>query len=175
MTQASRLLLNGSCLPASVPEKYSGRVLNACSRAKSWLTTAIATKFCSRSQFTAPSNGELARLEFAAEVKWLVCREVCIPEHANLRLTLPVSTTTDLGQQHAQLFAKTDKLLPQPLPSGWKASVTSAKDDFILNIRSNKPITQAIFFPLDPGQIDNSAPQELQPIAHGAEDRVEKI
>lgn len=116
----------------------------------------------------APSEIGDRSAEFAAAAKWLICREACLPEHANLRLTLPVSTTTDLGQQHAQLFAKTDKLIPQSLPRAWNASVTSAKDDFILNIRSNKPITQAIFFPLDPGQIDNPSPQKLQPSHTGA-------
>src|SRR5579871_111754 len=116
----------------------------------------------------APSKISDRSAEFAADAKWLICREVCIPEHANLHLTLPVSTTTDLDQQHTELFAKTDKLIPQPLPSGWNASVTSGKDDFVLTVRAAKPITQAIFFPLDPGQIDNPAPQKLQPTPSGA-------
>jgi DsbC/DsbD-like thiol-disulfide interchange protein len=104
-----------------------------------------------------------APVEFNVEVKWLVCREVCIPEHADLHLSLPVShAAAGVDQQHAQLFAETDKLLPQPLPSGWKVSFSSAKDDFILNIRANKTIMQAIFFPLGPGQVDNPAPQKLQ-------------
>ncbi|MBZ5493381.1 MAG: hypothetical protein LAO76_20890 [Acidobacteriia bacterium] len=115
----------------------------------------------------APSAISDRSAEFAAEAKWLICREVCIPEHANLHLTLPVSTTTDLDLQHAQLFAKTDKLIPQPLPSGWNASVTSGKDDFSLTIRVGKRITKPEFFPLDPGQIDNPAPQKLQPIPSG--------
>ncbi|MGH9635890.1 MAG: protein-disulfide reductase DsbD domain-containing protein [Candidatus Angelobacter sp.] len=110
----------------------------------------------------ASSLNVSAPVEFNVEVKWLVCREVCIPEHADLHLSLPVGATARLNQQHSQLFAKTDKLLPQPLPSGWKVSFSSAKDDFIFNIRANKPITQAIFFPLDPGQVDNPAPQKLQ-------------
>jgi DsbC/DsbD-like thiol-disulfide interchange protein len=107
-------------------------------------------------------------LEFAVETKWLICREVCIPEHANLHLALAVSTTTKLDQEHAQLFAKTAKLIPKSLPRAWNASVTSAKDDFILTIQAGKPITQAEFFSLDPGQIDNPAPQKLQPTRSGA-------
>ena len=121
-----------------------------------------------RTMHASTSSSVGAPVEFGVEVKWLVCREVCIPEHADLHLTLPVSPAAGVDQQHAQLFAKTDKLLPQPLPSGWKVSFASAKDDFILNIRANKPITQAIFFPLDPGQIDNPSPQKLQPSDTGA-------
>jgi thiol:disulfide interchange protein DsbD len=107
-------------------------------------------------------------VEFGVEVKWLVCREVCIPEHAQLRLSLPVTATTSAHPQHAPLFAKTMKLVPQPLPYAWKASVTSSKDRFALTIHAGKPITKAEFFPLDPGQIDNPAPQNLQPSHTGA-------
>lgn len=107
-------------------------------------------------------------IEISAEVKWLVCREVCIPEHARLRLLLPVAATASADPQHAPLFAKTMKLVPQPLPRGWRASATSAKDKFLLTIRTGKPITKAEFFPLDPGQIDNPAPQILQSSNMGA-------
>lgn len=108
------------------------------------------------------------RFEFGAEAKWLVCREICIPEHADLRLTLPVAATASVDQHHAQLFAKTDKLLPQPVPSGWTVNFSSAKDGLVLTIRADKPITQAEFFPLDPGEIDNAAPQKLQTSRTGA-------
>ena len=107
-------------------------------------------------------------VEFGVEVKWLVCREVCIPEHAQLRLSLPVAETANAYQQSAQLFEKTNKLLPQPLPRAWTVSVTPGKDDFLLTIRAGKPITKAEFFPLDPGQIDNPAPQKLQSSNTGA-------
>jgi len=38
----------------------------------------------------------------------------------------------------------------------------------LLTIRTGKPITKAEFFPLDPGQIDNPAPQILQSSNMGA-------
>ena len=109
-----------------------------------------------------------APVEFSAEAKWLICREVCIPEHAELKLSLPVASAVGLDQQHAQLFERTEKLLPQPLPSNWKVSFASAKDELVLTVRAGKPITKAEFFPLDPGQIDNPAPQKLQPSHSGA-------
>ncbi len=115
-----------------------------------------------------------APVEFDAEAKWLVCREVCIPEQANLHLTLPVSSDASVDQQHAQLFERTYKLIPKPLPSGWKASFTPAKGDLVLTIRAGKPITQAEFFPLDPGQIDNPAPQRVQSTPQGAKITMKK-
>ena len=115
-----------------------------------------------------------APLEFGVEAKWLICREVCIPEHANLHLTLPASSAPSVDQQHAQLFERTEKLLPQLLPSGWKASFTPAKDGLVLTVRAGKPITQAEFFPLDPGQVDNPAPQKVQSTPSGAKITMKK-
>jgi DsbC/DsbD-like thiol-disulfide interchange protein len=121
-----------------------------------------------------PQLGTSKPAEFAVEVKWLICREVCIPEHANLHLEVPVLEAASVNQQHAQVFAKTDKLLPQLLPRDWKINIVSAKNDFILTIRARKPITQAEFFPLDPGQIDNPAPQKVQPTRSGVKITLKK-
>jgi thiol:disulfide interchange protein DsbD len=107
-------------------------------------------------------------VEIGVEIKWLICREVCIPEHAQLHMTLPVAASAKEDPRSEPLFARTDKLLPQPLPRAWKASVTSRKGEFLLMIHAGKPITKAEFFPLDPGQIDNPAPQNLQPSRTGA-------
>ncbi|HET9165206.1 MAG TPA: protein-disulfide reductase DsbD domain-containing protein [Candidatus Angelobacter sp.] len=112
--------------------------------------------------------------EFGADAKWLICREVCIPEHASLHLTLPVSSAAGVEQKNAELFAKTDKLIPQLLPRAWNVSLTSTKDDLVLTIRAGKAITKVEFFPLDPGQIDNPAPQKLQPTSNGAKITLKK-
>lgn len=121
-----------------------------------------------------PSGISSAPVQFGAEAKWLVCREVCIPEHAQLHLTLLVSSMPSVDQQHAQLFDRTDKLLPRRLPANWKVGFAAAKDDLILTIGGGKPITQAEFFPLDPGQIDNPSPQRVQPLPHGAQITMKK-
>ena len=119
--------------------------------------------------------GTRSPVEFAVEAKWLICREVCIPEHAKLHLALPVSSAASVDQQHAQLFAKTDKLLPQSLPRTWNASFTSAKDDFVLTIRAGKPITKAEFFPLDPDRSIILLRKNFIPCVHGARIDVKEI
>jgi DsbC/DsbD-like thiol-disulfide interchange protein len=111
-------------------------------------------------------SGALAT-PLALEAKWLICREICLPDHAHLQIGLPLASQAKPIPSSAQLFADTEKLLPKPLPRGWKASAASTKDDFILSIVVGKRITQADFFPLDPGQIDNPAPQKLQPSGAG--------
>lgn len=106
--------------------------------------------------------GVISSQEINVEAKWLVCREVCIPDHAQLHLTLPVGQQTKLNVATAKLFADAKKLIPKPLPRGWKASAMAAKDDFILTVAAGKPINIAEFFPLDPGVIDNPSPQKAQ-------------
>jgi DsbC/DsbD-like thiol-disulfide interchange protein len=121
-----------------------------------------------------PALDNRTSTEIGVEAKWLICREVCIPEHAQLRLSLPVAAQAKEDPSSAQLFAATEKLLPQPVPRGWKASATSAKDEFVLAITAGKPVTKAIFFPLEPGQVDNPAPQKLEPSSTGARIRLKK-
>lgn len=106
--------------------------------------------------------------EINMEAKWLVCREVCIPEHAKLRLALPVAQQAKQNDAAAKLFADAEKLLPKPLPRGWQANAVSNKDDFILTIAAGRPLNKAEFFPLDPDVIDNPTPQKIQSSPTGA-------
>jgi hypothetical protein len=67
----------------------------------------------------------------------------------------------------AEIFARTEKLLPAPLPKGWRVSAQSLKNAFVLTVHSGKALTRAEFFPLEPDQIDNASPQKLQPLPAG--------
>ncbi|HEY2116331.1 MAG TPA: protein-disulfide reductase DsbD domain-containing protein [Candidatus Angelobacter sp.] len=119
------------------------------------------------------TDEQLRGLRFAVTAKWLVCREVCIPEHADLELVLHSAATRE-NPATAKLFAGAEKLLPVPMPHGWKAEAESRKNDFLLTVAAGKPITKAIFFPLDPGQIDNPAPQKVQPTPRGVKITLKK-
>jgi DsbC/DsbD-like thiol-disulfide interchange protein len=106
-------------------------------------------------------------VQISADAKWLVCREVCIPEKAQLHLALPVAARAQESPDAATLFAKTEKLLPKAMPRTWKARVKPEKDEFILSISAGRQISKAEFFPLEPDQIDNPALQKLQPLPTG--------
>jgi len=77
------------------------------------------------------NNEQLRGLRFAVEARWLVCREICIPEHAGLELFLHSGTIRE-NSATAKLFAEAEKLLPVPMPQGWKAEAESRKDNFLL-------------------------------------------
>lgn len=106
--------------------------------------------------------------QLGAEVKVLVCREICIPGKAQLSLTLPVKSQAPVPDARTSgLFAVARKSLPQPAPRNWKFSVGDAKDSLVLSANVGHQISQAVFFPLAESQIDNAAPQKLLPEAAG--------
>jgi thiol:disulfide interchange protein DsbD len=103
-----------------------------------------------------------------AEVRVLVCREMCIPGKAQLSLTLPIkSQPPAVDARTSDLFAATRKSLPHAAPGNWKFRVDDANDSFMLTASVGHQITQAIFFPLTESQIDNAAPQKFLPVDAG--------
>jgi DsbC/DsbD-like thiol-disulfide interchange protein len=107
-------------------------------------------------------------VQLGAEVRVLVCREMCIPGRANLSVTLPIKSRLPAPDARtSDLFAATRRSLPRPAPGKWRFVVDDAKDSFVLTANLGHRITQAIFFPLAESQIDNAAPQEVVPLAAG--------
>lgn len=102
------------------------------------------------------------------EAKWLICREVCLPDRAQLQVSLPVGPEARDNPATADLFAANAKRLPQPFPAKWKATVQTTKDSLVVSLEIGRTLSQAGFFPLDPGQIDNAAPQKIEATPHGA-------
>ena len=94
----------------------------------------------------------------SADVKYIVCREMCIPVQRHL--TLSASSDGDWKRWH-DLFEQTRQQLPKPLPAGWRVSAESDQSRIIVVVRTVAPIQSASFIPFEPGQIDNSSPQEL--------------
>ena len=104
----------------------------------------------------------------AAQVKVLVCREMCIPGTAQLSLTLPIkSQPPALDARTSDFFIATRRSLPRSPPGDWRISVADANGSFVLTANLGHQITHAIFFPLAESQIENAAPQKLLPVAAG--------
>jgi len=110
--------------------------------------------------------GALLNVTIRLDARWLICREVCLPDQAHLELSLPQKSGPDAATE--KLFSRALRLVPKPLPAGWKAGVESRQDEFVLSIRAKKSLSAAQFFPLEPSQIDNAAAQKVEPVAKGA-------
>lgn len=115
---------------------------------------------------------ETAQINLKA--KWLICREVCLPDRAELKISIPVSAATKDDPSQTQLFASAEQHLPKPLPSGWRAVAVEGKDTLTLKVNAPLSMKHAQFFPSDPGQIDNAAQQIVRPIAKGVSLQLKK-
>ncbi|MCI0350173.1 MAG: hypothetical protein L0Z53_12175 [Acidobacteriales bacterium] len=104
--------------------------------------------------------------DLKANLKWAVCREVCISDKAQLTVSVPVARKSQLGPSRA-LFERTRAQLPKAPPAPWRASAISTKDAFLMSLRGGEsplPIQQGVqpvFFPLEKQQIENAAPQQI--------------
>jgi DsbC/DsbD-like thiol-disulfide interchange protein len=119
----------------------------------------------------------------AADVKWLVCRDICIPAHQRVTLSLPVKPVTEgvpkPDPNWRALFESMRARLPQPAPRSWKSIVVAFGKDFVLSIESEASQKgalqpQATFFPFEPLQIENAAAQHVSPTPRGIRLTLEK-
>src|SRR4029077_5022606 len=106
-----------------------------------------------RASPTLPAN---QAAQIGAELRVLVCREICVPGKAKVSLTLPIkSMPPESDARTSELFTAARKSLPRRVPAGWEIHVSSSKDSFLLTAKSGQRVTQATFFPLEESQVDN--------------------
>jgi DsbC/DsbD-like thiol-disulfide interchange protein len=106
-------------------------------------------------------------VELSATVKYVVCREICIPGKAEVTLAVPVSKVPNIEKREwTALFRKSLAEVPEPAPPEWKVSAISKGAIFELTFRSGAA-QEMRFFPLQPGVIENAAPQTLSSDKNG--------
>jgi len=116
-----------------------------------------------------------AEAELGATVNWVVCRELCLPARATLALKLPVRTGTSLQSPLGYpLIAKARAELPRPAPKSWKSTATLGQHQFVLTVATGKPEKAATYFPFEPNQIENAAPQPARPFSRGVRIELQK-
>ena len=113
-----------------------------------------------------------ARVDLGGTVKWVVCREVCIPGKTEVALSLPVKRSAAL--QPGKLFEEARQRIPAPAPAGWRVRARAEKDAFLLWLETGQPVNRVEFFPWRSGQIENAAPQTATPLPRGVRLRLKK-
>jgi thiol:disulfide interchange protein DsbD len=108
----------------------------------------------------------------AAGVKYLICKDVCMPGRARVSLTLPVAEDRGEASDDSPLFDAARARLPQPAPASLKARATLAGREFRVTIETGRREATGMFFPVDESRIDDSAPQKVTPLAAGIEFRL---
>src|SRR5256885_10387544 len=94
-----------------------------------------------------------------ARADWLVCKEICIPEGADLSLMLPVENNATSDARWAEPIAHTRTALPRPI-EGWSVAATGQGDhvDLVLTPGAGAGDPGEVrFFPYSEGKIRPSA------------------
>ncbi len=120
------------------------------------LTQGPVTAYVLSGNALLPFTATNAAQSITATASWLVCSDICIPEHATFTLPLPGGQSTE-----AALFTP-PKIIPSPFPA------TIAPDGTLtLTGPTSAQVAAAHFFPTAQGTLINSAPQPLTFTATG--------
>jgi thiol:disulfide interchange protein DsbD len=105
---------------------------------------------------TLGPSGDAA--SFTAHAAWLVCKDICVPEEGEFRLTLPAGPLAPSAE--APLFAAADRVTPRPSP--WQARIAGDGTLWVGGVElTPATVTDAWFIPDEPGQIQDDAAQPL--------------
>src|SRR5882724_3055249 len=117
-------------------------------------------------QITAPKDLKTGTpLSLAAKASWLVCSDVCIPEGADLQLTMPAGAQAGgIDPKELPLFTAARNELPSAQPAPTSARV--AGDQLVVTLGGEwgatlPQIKSLSFFPYDEGGIEYATPQKL--------------
>ena len=123
---------------------------------------------------TAASTIKPGPVHLDARISWLVCSQVCLPGKAHLGLDLMVQPGAPQAEQEPKLGALGEamNLLPKPLPSGAKFSVTGDKQRFALTLIDGRREKDAEFYPLNDHN-GSSGKDQIDVIANAAVQNVE--
>ncbi len=105
----------------------------------------------------------------AGKVRWLVCKEECIPGDAELSLTLPVTNDVPQPSPWTEAFSRTRAQLPLAT-SEWKLRAALDGDHLVLLLMppaGAEPLTEATFFPFEELVIEGAEPQRLLRVKGG--------
>lgn len=107
-------------------------------------------------------SGAKGEIVLKGQAKWLECKEICVPGKADLSIAIPVGASAPIPDPSVSgLFAKARAEMPAG-SSGWsfRAAVTDSFVFLTARSSSGKSSGAAVrFLPLDPGVVDNAAPQ----------------
>ena len=121
-------------------------------------------------RITAPAEARPgSRVTLRAHVSWLVCEKICIPEEADVALTLPVAAGRPAPASTAPAIERARAAVPAPSP--WPATLRATPETVTVVVAAPglRPdhVAEAWFFPSRWGVIDHAAPQTLTVDARG--------
>jgi len=103
-------------------------------------------------------------ISLSAETDYLICEAICIPEYADLKLTLPVSESSEFNEEWGLYFSKTRQKLPATLDY-WQTTASAEGDSVTLNLSTDAfelpDYSNVIYYSNEEGEIENGADQSF--------------
>jgi len=110
-------------------------------------------------QITPPDQINDSSITLAGEAAWLVCKELCLRETANLSLTLPIAESATAVNQSR--FDTARNRWPRPDPQ-WQVTARRHEQQITMEVSGPEPLPAPVhFFPNNGDQIEPAAPQQL--------------
>ncbi|MBI3348902.1 MAG: thioredoxin family protein [Burkholderiales bacterium] len=118
-------------------------------------------------ELTVPADAKPgSRFKPGADVRWLVCKDVCIPEQVALGLDLPVVGSAAEAKVGADAVQIDEWRAAIPKPAPFAVTLKPAAQGFALG-GSVAGVTKAYFFADTWGAVAHSAPQALKQDGNG--------
>jgi thiol:disulfide interchange protein DsbD len=95
-----------------------------------------------------------------ADVRWIVCRDVCVPGKATLGLPAG-QISASASNEWAAVIARARDSVPRPAPNSWRATFREEPEAFTVSILMDRRAERGTFFPIDESHIDDAAPQQV--------------
>ena len=106
-------------------------------------------------------------ITLTADVRWLVCSDICIPEHAMLTFSARVATRGTDDPVWAPRIRRAQEELPRRLP-GVEARITEGTPARLsVSLPETATIRNVRFFPYAPDAVQAAAPQHVRVGARG--------
>ncbi len=112
-------------------------------------------------EFTVSENAQPGDvLQIDADIYYLVCKDICIPESTELAIDIEVGEAVIDGRWNDVISAA---LSDAPAPERAEAGMMRQGDQVVLQVAglSDAGFDNAYYFPFEQGVIDHSAPQKL--------------
>jgi len=111
-----------------------------------------------------PADAAPGKAELKAEVDWLVCKDICIPEKGALDLAVPVANAQPADDPRFQAgIDRARNQLPVE-PAGWKYDAAIANGMLAVRLTApegSQPPAALYFFPERENLIDPAAPEKV--------------
>lgn len=107
-----------------------------------------------------------SRVKISARVDWLVCKEICVPGHADLMLSIPVKERKpEPDKRWIRRFAATRQNMPKKF-SDWQVNASAKNGQILIHIIPppwfKEELTDISFFPEQEGLIDLLGKRQFQ-------------